>query len=57
MFLFKVILFSGAKKFTLSDHKNRAAASPTQPGRGGAKKIQVEPNVYYSFSPNLMIIC
>jgi len=35
----KVILFSGAYKITLSNHKTRAVASPTQPGGGeGAKK-------------------
>jgi len=32
IFSFKVILFSRAKRFTLSDHKTRAVASPTHPG-------------------------
>jgi len=34
IFSFKVILFSVAKRFTLSDYKTRAVASLTQPERG-----------------------
>jgi len=50
VFSFKVILFSGAKKFPLSDHKTRAAASPIQP-EGAKKKLQVGPNIYHLFFP------
>jgi len=50
LFSFKAILFSGAK-FTFSDHKTRAAASPIQPwGRG--EKISGGAKYLSSFSPN-----
>jgi len=38
------MLFSGAKRFTLSDHKTRAVASPTQPREGEKIFIIFFPN-------------
>jgi len=52
---FKVILFSGAKKFTLSDYKTRATASPTQL-RGEREQTSGGAKCLTSFFPNLMII-
>jgi len=48
-FLSKVILFSGAERFTLSDHNTRAVTSPTQPGEG--KKISGGGQIFIFF-PN-----
>jgi len=50
----QVILFSGVKRFTLSDHKIKVVASPTQPGKGEKNSSGVK--YLLPFFPILMII-